>query len=149
MSEAPTKPAPAGFRVRLLAVIIDASVMLLPLALGLFAAFSPFITNQTTDLILVVTGCLFAVVLHLSNQLFFLKKHGATIGQKALGLQIIPIDDGTLEWKHVLSRAFLRNYSAEIFYTRYFFSSPSERTPLPRHVDDVVSGTIVVKKTKK
>lgn len=144
MSEASATPTYAGIGKRFLALILDGIINALPL--GIISLILPFMADPSGDgMILFAIGYLLMIPVYIYNSLYLVKTRGASIGKKALGIQIVAANEGeALGWKHVLLRELLGRYiSAQIIYIGYLFAFFTEKK---QTLHDMIGGTIVVKK---
>lgn len=135
---------PAGFGSRLLAIIIDGAVLILPtLLIGMLAVLWLDPDGMNVDLFSGTGSLLYSMILPIVWQ-------GQTVGKYAMGIQIVKTDGRKLGIGAMLMRVLVANLLYGI--TLYILMITSIIMVLVRRdkraVHDFLAGTQVVKKSR-
>ena len=135
---------PAGFGSRLLAIIIDGAVLILPtLLIGMLAVLWLYPDGMNVDLFSGTGSLLYSMILPIVWQ-------GQTVGKYAMGIQIVKTDGRKLGIGAMLMRVLVANLLYGI--TLYILMITSIIMVLVRRdkraVHDFLAGTQVVKKSR-
>jgi uncharacterized RDD family membrane protein YckC len=143
----------AGFWVRFLAALIDGAVMsslTFPLifVLTTVARFIGISTIQQQPAYLISGGVLYVTLIMIGNWLYFAKMESsswqATLGKKALGLQVTNLDGQRIEFGQATARYLGKFVSSLTLGIGYVMTAFTEKK---QALHDLMAGTLVIHKT--
>jgi uncharacterized RDD family membrane protein YckC len=128
----------AGFWIRVLAFIIDTLVLVIP---------NIIINIVFSSISMPNFGSVFIYLVSLAYYILMTKKYGATIGKKALGIQVHSYKSNELSWGQLILRETIgKIISALIFLIGYIMIAFTKKK---QALHDIMAGTVVIYKINK